>query len=202
MQKTLNSQMATLFAALCLAGTALAQTAVLRERPPPQVDTEAEIMRQATLPFVGVEPGVVRDQRTSLEWMRCSMGQDWSQKYKICEGEPEKYTFSAAQDIARRLNLAGGYNGKTDWRVPTRDELITLVVCTKGRSGNMCNPGSSSPTIAQTVFARGTDEHWYWTSSVFAGNAGFAWYVDFTDGESNDGERTGAGAVRLVRTSK
>jgi hypothetical protein len=192
-------------AGVLLAGAAVAQTSVLRDaaqRERQQKEaSDAELMQQAARNFVVVAPGVVRDKTTGLEWMRCSIGQDWSEKEKTCQGSADKYTFDGAQDIARRLNNAGGYNGKRDWRVPTKDELASLVVCTKGRSGSSCVDGSLPPTIAQTMFPRTADE-WFWSSSPYVGNSNGAWFVDFNDGFVSNNFRGFNVQVRLVRASQ
>jgi len=190
---------------LGLGGAAVAQTSVLRDaaqRERQQKEaSDAELMQQAARNFVVVDPGVVRDKTTGLEWMRCSIGQDWSETEKTCHGSVDLYTFDSAQDIARRLNNAGGYNCKTDWRLPTKDELFSLVVCTKGRSGDRCTDSSLRPTIAQTMFPR-TNDNWYLSSSPYVGNGGTVWVVHFVYGQVSDGYRDLDKAVRLVRTSQ
>lgn len=190
---------------LCVTGTAMAQTSVLRDaaqRERQQKEAAVvDAMRQAARNFVVVAPGVVRDKNTGLEWMRCSMGQDWSEKKKTCDGSADTFTFEGAQDIARQLNNAGGYNGKRDWRVPTVDELKSLVVCTNGRSSRECADGSARPTIAQTIFPR-TPSNWFWSSSPDVGDSGYAWGVGFHNGRVGSYGRSNDLHVRLVRASQ
>jgi hypothetical protein len=194
-------------ALLCalIGGAAVAQTSVLRDaaaRERQQKDnSEKSAMQAAAASFVVVAPGVVRDKTTGLEWMRCSLGQDWSVKTNTCDGSADKFTFEGAQDIARQLNNAGGYNGKRDWRVPTVDELKSLVVCTNGRSSNDCADGSARPTIAQTIFPR-TPSEWFWSSSPYVGNSGSAWSVYFGNGYVDNDGRNSSYRVRLVRASQ
>lgn len=192
---------------LLAAGRAQAQTSVLRDAvqrdAQRQANADAEFMRQAGRHFFVVAPGVVRDNRTRLEWMRCSIGQDWNERSQRCDGEAEAFrTFSGGEAIARRLNQAGGYNGRADWRMPTKDELAGLVVCSKGRTGDRCADGSSRPTIAQGVFPLTSDGP-YWTSSPFVDNPIFAWYVSFHDGSVYHGYcPSGCKYVRLVRATQ
>lgn len=192
-------------AGVLLAGAAVAQTSVLRDaaqRERQQKEaSDAELMQQAARNFVVVAPGVVRDKTTGLEWMRCSMGQDWSAKTNTCDGSADKFTFEGAQDIARQLNNAGGYNGKRDWRVPTKDELASLVVCTNGRSSKQCADGSARPTIAQTIFPR-TPSEFFWSSSPYVGVSDGAWGVFFANGNVDGYPRYADFHVRLVRASQ
>lgn len=206
-----QSKIAAAVVGVMLAGMAVAQTSVLREAEQRdqqrQANAEAEFMRQAGRHFVVVAPGVVRDNRTKLEWMRCSMGQDWNERSQHCDGTAAEYTFDGAQAIARRLNQAGGYNSRADWRVPSKDELASLVVCSKGRSGtgNYCADGSLRPTIAQRVFPGTPTGNSHWTSSSSERSSSSAWFVGFTFGDVNHDDYNRFNYnfyVRLVRSSQ
>lgn len=204
-----QSKTAAAVVGVMLAGMAVAQTSVLREAEQRdqqrQANAEAEFMRQAGRHFVVVAPGVVRDNRTKLEWMRCSMGQDWNERSQRCDGTAAEYTFDGAQAIARRLNQAGGYNGRADWRMPSKDELASLVVCSKGRhsSYNSCADGSLRPTIAQGVFPGTPPGNYFWTLSPNVGKSNYAWAVRFYEGGvANEHSRDSDSHVRLVRSSQ
>ena len=78
---------------------------------------------------------------------------------------------------------------KNDWRLPTRAELLTLVDDTR-----------DSPAI-DPIFNCESD--WYWTSTPAACSpAVYAWYVFFSFGGCNWGDRDGSGFVRAVRVSQ
>ncbi len=120
----------------------------------------------------------VYDSRTKLTWARCSVGQDW--KDDRCVGTISTFTFASGQ------KLAG--NG---WRVPTKDELVTLI-----------DPDRKTfPTMDIGAFPDMDASHpWYWSSTP-NGNA-IAWYVDFSNGYTSgfiDGVNTLA--IRLVRNN-
>jgi len=73
------------------------------------------------------------------------------------------------------------------WRLPTVDELATLVKT------------SEKPTIDNTWFPNMTDQN-YWTSTTFGANTSFAMSIDFNLGIANGRSRGNANAlVRLVR---
>jgi len=204
-------------AGFLMIGVVGAQTAVLREADLREVERQAnndvEIMRQAGDHFVEISPGIVRDKRTNLEWMRCSIGQDWNELTQYCDGKATSYTFKGAQAIARRLNQAGGYNSRIDWRVPKKEELASLIFCSKGYTGGYtsknirpgfgsCADGSLRPTIAQAVFP-GTSRDFYWSSSSYEESSQWGWYVNFDFGATmpNILGFEDFNHVRLVRNS-
>jgi hypothetical protein len=137
--------------------------------------------------------GTITDTETGLMWKRCSEGLEGVN----CEkGKAKKYEYDDA--VQRFKNVE--YAGYSDWRLPTVDELKTLVYCSKGvknKEDGWCNYGSERPTINQQAFPNTTD--WYWSSSPFANYSGDAWYVNFYYGYSNYDFRGDGSAVRLVR---
>lgn len=151
--------------------------------------------------FVPQGDGTVLDKRTGLQWMRCSVGQSWTGT--TCSGKPDKYEWQQAN------GLHSDFAGHSDWRLPTRFELETLVYCSsgkdKGRDGeakqfdlNGCAGKHQWPTIVQTAFPN-TADTLYWSASPDSSDTGNAWFVYFGDGESYYGYRYYYGHVRLVR---
>ena len=201
---------------LFAAGNAMAQGAALEaidnNEAKQREAAAAVIQRDAAKHFSSVAPGVVKDSRTGLEWMRCSVGQDWSEKSKTCTGSVRTYTWQGALDIANKLNSVGGYAGRTNWRVPTIRELQSLRYCSNGFVSETidlpdgasvpkkCAEGYTQPTIAKTVFPNmDSDKYGYWTSTPYAGNSSDAWYVFFYYGNFYNYGRSSNYAVRLVR---
>ena len=144
--------------------------------------------------------GAVTDVKTKLQWMRCSLGQTW--QGGICFGEAKTYSWQAALDAANTLRM-GSYAGYRGWRVPTREELLTLIYCSSGRpktwndTGKPCEGDYERPTIYQSAFPN-TPPISYWSSSPFVPYA--AWNVFFDYGNEIAGVvRGGYSAVRLVR---
>ena len=128
--------------------------------------------------------GTLLDTRTGLQWMRCALGQRWNGQ--TCAGEAREWTWYKLNDQVRGINQQGGYAGHTDWRVPTIDELKTLIV------------EGAKPAIDLEAFS-GTACMWFWSSSPAAGYAYYAWYVDFRDGYVDYGSKDDVECVRLVR---
>ncbi len=83
--------------------------------------------------------------------------------------------------------------GHTDWRMPTREELRSIV------DYSIYAPSGVNPTI-DVVYFPNTRGYPYWSASPSAPDAGYAWLVDFYSGF--DGANNVKGnyfAVRLVR---
>lgn len=136
--------------------------------------------------------GTITDTKTNLMWKRCAEGLSGD---NCEEGKIKKYSYNNA--IKRFKNV--GYAGYSDWRLPSIDELKTLVYCSEGKDkeGYWCNDGSEKPTINQQAFPN-TWAWGYWSGSPVAGSSGSAWYVFFNYGISSYGVRIVL-AVRLVR---
>ena len=146
--------------------------------------------------------GTVTDVQTGLQWMRCSLGQTW--QGGTCTGEAGKYTWQAAMDASEAFNRQGGAVGYNDWRMPTKEELKTLIYCSSGESEKgwsdtekQCAGNFIHPTIYRPAFPNMPNfrTHWrpgskpylfYWTSSphptIARGYGDMAWAVDFFHG--------------------
>lgn len=103
--------------------------------------------------YIASADGTAKDIETGLMWMRCSVGQEWDGK--TCTGEAKEFTWEAAQEA--RVNFAG----YSDWRMPTVDELRTLIYCSNGKpakfSMGACEGRAgkdyASPTIVKEIFS-------------------------------------------------
>jgi hypothetical protein len=137
--------------------------------------------------------GTITDTETGLMWKRCLEGLSG---VNCEEGEIERYTWDEA--VKRFKDVA--YAGYTDWRLPTIDELKTLVHCSKGvnKKNGWCNKGSEKPTINQQDFPN-TKALRVWSGSPYAYLSDYAWYVYFSNGYSGASSRSYRYAVRLVR---
>lgn len=136
---------------------------------------------------------IVVDGETGLEWMRCAMGQQWDSNAGDCTGEANSYAWSEAMDLTSDLG------GHTDWRLPNKEELNTLVVCsseqregfsTEGMfagNGGRCQGDFVKPTIDQSAFPTTPYEEAYWTSDKLATDVvRHSWVVGFGTGYVND----------------
>jgi len=122
---------------------------------------------------------VVLDRRTGLQWMRCSIGQNWSGT--TCAGIANRYTWDQA------ANLDVSHAGLDGWRLPTVDELQALV------EHRMFNPAIDPQAFPNTPMSN------FWSSSEAAYDILYAWTVNFANGFSNWRHKRQRFESRLVR---
>lgn len=129
--------------------------------------------------------GVAQDTQSRLMWCRFAMGQHW--RAGQAEGDAALYAWQSAQEAVVIFNKQGGYAGHTDWRLPSVNELKTLI-----------NPQEDRRSYINTqVFPN--NPRWFWTSSPYAGYGGGAWLVNFIEGLAINDNPNLPCAVRLVR---
>lgn len=89
-------------------------------------------------------------------------------------------TWQGALDWVDSLNNSGGLCGYTDWRLPNRKELKSLVDRQQSNGATWLNSQGFSNVQAGT----------YWSSSTFIGNTGDAWFVEMIQGNVNRYSKT------------
>jgi hypothetical protein len=147
---------------------------------------------------VGPNGAIIHDITTGLHWMRCSQGQHWNGA--TCEGVAAKLIWEESM----RHPAAQSFADQTDWRVPTKAELLTLVHCSSGQprmwndKGSSCQGKFESPTVDQVAFPN-TPDTWFWSSSPDAYHSDYAWVVLFDYGGDGNVSKNGGYHVRLVR---
>ncbi|WP_447549583.1 Lcl C-terminal domain-containing protein [Vibrio cholerae] len=172
-----------------------------------EVSDKRESLRLINKRYFDNLDGTVTDKKTGLVWMRCSLGQRWDGK--TCNGEAKEYKWRDA------IKLNHNFAGSTDWRLPTVDELETLVLCSAGRTPSVRPNGEyvrdtnglclgdnyQKPTINITAFPN-TPDSWYWSSSPYALDSSGAWYVGFYGGGVYGYDKDSYCHVRLVRAGQ
>jgi len=128
--------------------------------------------------------GTIVDTKTNLQWMQFALGQSWNGRINLSEAK--RYNWQEALNAADTLNQTGGFAGYQDWRVPTIDELKTLVE--RGKK----------PAINHAVFpATPLSLFWSSTSAVHVNHS--AWAVYFYGGSAYWYGKTSYYYLRLVR---
>ncbi len=159
--------------------------------------------------YVDNEDYTITDKQTGLMWKQCAEG--YSTTTDPCDTaanlteNPVAYNWLEAHRRAQDVNAPEasenfnypdstalgseyGYNaGYTDWRVPNRQELVSL-------RSSRCN----FPSINSTLFPS-TGNAKYWTSTPYSISYGQAHIVDFKLGETRVEAKSNLNRVRLVR---
>jgi hypothetical protein len=136
-----------------------------------------------SLSFSDNRNGMVTDRNTGLTWQK----EDDHRKYNWYQasGSYDPAHNQSVQDVCGMLNLGG----LTDWRLPTKKELMSIV------DYSVPYPG---PAISSAYFPNTVAFH-YWTSSTFAGDPDLAWHVSFVDGHVSYNNKNDPLHVRCVR---
>ena len=118
----------------------------------------------------------VTDSKTGLQWVK---------DHAAVPGFAKELKWKDAVKACQELDFAG----HKDWRLPTREELLSIVDLTR-----------YSPAI-DPIFTN-THRSWYWASTPCAFSEGAAWCVDFTSGGVFDVSKGDYNYVRPVRSSQ
>lgn len=156
--------------------------------PPTRPNTRYEVVAGTNPP--GSE---VRDTVTGLIWQRCLLGMTYANNG--CTGQDVGLAWQAAMQAAVDATPTTAPNA-TPWRIPTRDELASLVERT-----------CILPSINATWFPN-MPSHYMWTSSTFPNNPSYARSISFLDGidlgpsDSTNSKilQTNLFRIRLVRS--
>jgi hypothetical protein len=139
--------------------------------------------------------GGLHDQNDSYYWYNTTSTTNggmngYENSGATCKGyiSDNAATYCNTQAYVARVNAAG-WCGKSDWRMPTRTELLSLVSFDR-----------ISPTIDTEYFPNTPLNSVVWSSSPFAFYSNYAWYVSFGGGVSGNINRNYPNMkVRLVR---
>ncbi|MDZ7760133.1 MAG: DUF1566 domain-containing protein [Desulfovermiculus sp.] len=110
--------------------------------------------------------GTVTDPSTGLMWMKCSLGQTWDDDNSACQGDSVRHTWQDTLNVIQNLQWAG----YSDWRLPNRNELQSLVDYSK-----------FDPAV-DSLLKENTPSSYHWTSTTVAGKADRSWHLDLSTG--------------------
>lgn len=118
-----------------------------------------------------------------LMWKQCAEGQIGFD----CVGQPIHCSWIEAMRIPIVANATTAFVGHSDWRLPTREELASLVM--DGREPAACT--EAFPNCPASPF---------WSSSIGSpGGQHYAWSINFSNGDIGRSFSHRAFSVRLVR---
>ncbi|MFY0665571.1 MAG: DUF1566 domain-containing protein [Natronospirillum sp.] len=143
--------------------------------------------------------GVIYDQQTGLQWMRCAVGQSWNNQHQRCDGTAQTFSWAQARDQTR----------PNEWRTPTLAELRTLVYCSTGEpaligmnvDGGSCRGNYQQPTIVAPAFPDTESAH-FWSADGARQQTNAAWFVNFGGGAVLTKSPDMPSYLRLVRSGQ
>ena len=116
--------------------------------------------------FQIINLNIVRDKVSQLIWTRCPIGQTFIDS--SCQRQEETLLdWKKLEDKLVQINE----NKKLNWRIPTVDELASLVETT-------CANPATNPTIFPLE-----NNLSFWSDTAFSHNKDYQWIVDFSKGE-------------------
>ena len=130
----------------------------------------------------------LRDWKTKLEW------------YRYRDSSPGSLSWYKAMDYVMMMN-ARRHGGLRDWRLPTQEELLSLVEYAR-QTGFDGTPGREvSRGLQQAGLSFIQNEH-YWSATNDLFNDRFAWAVDLQTGNPESIGKHLYENVVIVRTLK
>ncbi len=136
--------------------------------------------------FTVQSDATVVDPATGLMWDRCT----WGATGADCSGSAATtHTWAQALAVAQQANAAV-HKGYTDWRLPNRSELESLV-----------HLMAQNPAIDVAVFPH-TPAQRFWSATTYAGSPALGWYSNFSDGNTLAATKAATYNVRLVRSGR
>jgi hypothetical protein len=154
-------------------------------------EKQTEQDKQTKVKILLENGGITTFKTNGVMWQRCSVGQTWTGI--ICSGEAKVMTWDDA------MKLSSNFAGYDNWRLPTKNELMDLVLCSDDQNnkyGDCANGKSVYFPNTQNV------KYDYWSSEPNDSpylSGGWVWGVNFSNGNSGSYYKGTLNFVRLVR---
>lgn len=142
------------------------------------------IRTETKKPIKSIQRRVIKQDNSSIAighliWKKCSEGQNWTGSR--CSGSADGFSYQSAVE----------YVNNTNWRLPTVEELESLLYCSNGykvpfESIDTCQKGGKDyqqPTINQSQFPN-TPSSEFWSSSEYKDAISHIWATSFLHGGS------------------
>lgn len=154
--------------------------------------------------FTSVTGGCVQDSVTGLMWEKKTTDgglRDWNKTYTNFSASYDPILqYGTSTDASGFVTAVNATNlcGYSDWRLPTADELQSIVDYSKGQYLTI-DTNWFPDTKGDVYYSTATS---YWTSSPSVGSPSGAWVVFFSDGTIGGNYRNHTIYVRLVRAGQ
>ena len=143
--------------------------------------------------YENMNDGTVQDCRTGLIWLANAVCTDTSNEIANPYGE---LTWQNALTWVAGLGngICGLMDGSSagDWRLPTKTEWVAMVASAVKQGFNgpaLTNGTGTAQWSAGNVFAN-VQSQYYWSSTTYAPNTTYAWYVYMDDGSVDDNSKS------------
>lgn len=163
------------------------------------VDDDGAVQAGSPLDFLDNGDGTITDVNTGLMWEKKSNDGSIHDVDRIYYWS-KSGTFTVWDWLGLMNSEAGtGFAGYSDWRLPNRRELDSLVDFSRSDPSvapvfqTVCTEGCLPTACSCTAMAD------YWSSTTAAVNSTLAWVVEFSRGRGDDRGKSTARAVRAVR---
>lgn len=133
--------------------------------------------------FKAGDDGTLIDTKLKRTWLRCAIGMKWNGS--TCEGNTLTYNFRDTLIQVDELN-AKKVGGRSDWRLPTVDELHSIA-----------EPRCFKPAINLQAFPF-SPESGFWTGTAEEGVQPRAWIVHFRHGQRYIANKKQDWRIRLI----
>jgi hypothetical protein len=165
--------------------------------------SDGNVQAGATLSYTDNGDGTITDNNTGLMWEKKSDDGSIHDKDNFytwgMTSPPYTMNGTMVTTFLAALNAGGGFAGHTDWRIPNYKELVSILnlenftPAISPAFNTACAPLCTVTTCSCTQSAS------YWSSTTYQNGPGSAWFVDFYDGEVNNGSKVPNYYVRAVR---
>jgi hypothetical protein len=181
-------------------GVALPDTAVLGNSPNDWACTKDN--KTGLIWEVKTDDGGLRDMDWKYSWYEPdSINNGGFAGYQNGNGHPEWCSGSNCDSYAYKNSVnKQTVCGAANWRMPTKDELMKLVLCSDGQYDSYGNCINSNYVVRPTINSKyfPNTGYWYWTSSTITDNSRDIWYVYFGEGWASNSSKVNEGFIRLV----
>jgi hypothetical protein len=132
-------------------------------------------------------PKKPRFEKSELTLKDNKTGLTWTLNANVSE---RQFSWSGTVDALDRIVNKERFAGFRDWRVPTKEELLTLIELAKSQGFDGKSPERSLIAVLTSLGFQNIQGDAYWTSSENRYFAAEAWVVDMTDGMAAMADKT------------
>jgi len=171
--------------------------------------SDGDLQKGVAQNYVDNGDGTITDTNTGLVWEKKSDDgtiHDKDNTYSWGQGvSPYSMNGTVVTTFLAVLNTGSGFAGHTDWRLPNRRELESIVnlenvtPAVSAEFNTNCGVNSSGNAGCTVTTCSCTVSDYHWSSSTDALSPPSAWVVYFGDGNIATPSKTNSYYVRAVR---